>query len=309
MGREEGVNIRQVGEPKQGEKGKSLTDEDLEALAEKMARKVVKKQEEKKIQDKEKIKTEKVWEEGKDFLVCKPCSTYGAGADVPQEFNKSKRGLNGGLVGKRTANGEQRAEWDLRAVQSRHCESNLHKWCVRRADTVEINKQTFDEGNEEVGKNVIRAFLKNIRRGLGSEDFLADVDLLHNVPGVPKSQKNNSRSTFFELRNDVFEVVTASVQEFFRSGEISEISVTLDKVTVQHRSYTVVITFFFYMGSLYCLLNELLRMKEGEYDARGTVELVAKCLMSTLGLTRTQLASILLHFRSILSRVYCDNPQ
>ena len=111
---------------------------------------------------------------------------------------------------------------------------------MRRADTVEINKQTFDEGNEEVGKNVIRAFLKNIRRGLGSEDFLADVDLLHNVPGVPKSQKNNSRSTFFELRNDVFEVVTASVQEFFRSGEISEISVTLDKVTVQHRSYTVV---------------------------------------------------------------------
>jgi hypothetical protein len=92
-------------------------------------------------------------------------------------------------------------------------------------------------------------------------------------------------------------VITNSVQELFRSGNISEISATLDKVTVQHRSFTVLITFFFYDGALYSLLNELIIMKEEDYDARGTATFVTKSMKESLGLSRTQLATLLKHFR------------
>ena len=74
-------------------------------------------------------------------------------------------------------------------------------------------------------------------------------------------------------------------------------SVTLDKVTIQHRTFTVLLSFFFYEGSIYCLLNDLLKMEDDDYDGPGTAGMVVRSLMLTLGLTRTQLASILVHFR------------
>lgn len=85
----------------------------------------------------------------------------------------------------------------------------------------------------------------------------------------------------------------------FRDKEgITEIAVTLDKVTVQHRSFTVLLTLFFVDGKIYCALNDLLTMKEDDYDARGTAAMVVRSLKETLGLSRTQLAKRLVHFRS-----------
>ena len=63
----------------------------------------------------------------------------------------------------------------------------------------------------------------------------------------------------------------------FRDEEgITEIAVTLDKVTVQHRSFTVLLTLFFVDGKIYCALNDLLTMKEDDYDARGTAAMVVR---------------------------------
>ena len=73
-----------------------------------------------------------------------------------------------------------------------------------------------------------------------------------------------------------------------------EISV---KVTVQSRSSCVLLTYFFYNGKIYCLLNELLKMGEEDYDSDGTAKMVVSEMSKTLGLTRTQLAKKLLHFR------------
>ena len=47
-------------------------------------------------------------------------------------------------------------------------------------------EKSFDQENEMVGKNIIRACIKNLRRGLGGADFQADVDFLQLTPGVPK---------------------------------------------------------------------------------------------------------------------------
>ena len=90
--------------------------------------------------------------------------------------------------------------------------------------------------------------------------------------------------------------MTEAMHNMFRDEEgITEIAVTLDKVTVQHRSFTVLLTLFFVDGKIYCALNDLLTMKE---DARGTAAMVVRSLKETLGLSRTQLAKRLVHFRS-----------
>ena len=157
--------------------------------------------------------------------------------------------------------------------------------------------KTFDEINSEVGKTTIRAFLKSAIRGLGSADLQADINLLHLIPGVPKSKKNDSKAFFFQLRDDCYEVVTEIIQDLFQSDAITEMSVTLDKVTVQHRGYTVVLTFFFYKGVIYCALNVLTVMTEDEHDARGTAQMLVRTLRESLGLTRTRLAHLVVHFR------------
>ena len=108
---------------------------------------------------------------------------------------------------------------------------------------------------------------------------------------------------FFDLIANTFEVVTTIMQELFRSDKVSEFSCTLDKVTVQHRSYTVLMTFFFNEGKIYCFLNSLVKMAEDDYDSRGTAKMVVDQLKETMGLTRTQLATKLLHFRLVLPAV------
>jgi hypothetical protein len=209
-----------------------------------------------------------------------------------------------GVIGKTKEDGKPQVGGQLRRNMSRHCEGSLHRWCVREAAKMKKDTKTFEEENKEVGMTVMMTYLKNARRGGGAADFLHDIDLTHLLPGVTNSTKNNSRNTFFELRDDAFEVVTGAVQELFRSEKVTEFSATLDKVTVQHRSYTVLLTFFFHEGSIFCLLNSLLKMNEEDYDAVGTARMVVNSQKETLGLTRTQLANKLLHFRSAdLSRL------
>ena len=182
---------------------------------------------------------------------------------------------------------------------SNHTEASLHKWCVQKMEDNKRVKKTFDEENKDVGHNVIRAFLKCARRGLSAADFQDNIDFLHLTPGLKKSQKNDSGARFFQLRGDTFQVMTEAMHNMFRDEEgITEIAVTLDKVTVQHRSFTVLLTLFFVDGKIYCALNDLLTMKEDDYDARGTAAMVVRSLKETLGLSRTQLAKRLVHFRS-----------
>ena len=75
---------------------------------------------------------------------------------------------------------------------------------------------------------------------------------------------------------------------------------TLDKVTIHHKSYTVLLTFFFFLGSIYVMMKELFLIKSDSYDRRGTAAFVVKTLKETLGLTRTQLTSMIITFRSVV---------
>ena len=58
-------------------------------------------------------------------------------------------------------------------------------------------------------------------------------------------------------------MVTNRVHNMFKSDQITELSTTLDKVTVQSRSFTVLLTYFFNNGKIYYLLNSLLKISAG----------------------------------------------
>ena len=85
---------------------------------------------------------------------------------------------------------------------------------------------------------------------------------------VAREAQHSSRNAFFDHRAD-----TVEVKDLFRSDKVTEFSCTLDKVTVQHRSFTVLLTFFFMDGKIFCLPNSLITVKEDEYNANGTVKM------------------------------------
>ena len=63
---------------------------------------------------------------------------------------------------------------------------------------------------------------------------------------VAREAQHSSRNAFFDHRAD-----TVEVKDLFRSDKVTEFSCTLDKVTVQHHSFTVLLTFFFMDGKIY----------------------------------------------------------
>ena len=89
--------------------------------------------------------------------------------------------------------------------------------------------------------------------------------------------------------------MSEKTKSFFKN-HVNHITVTLDKVTVQRTSYTVILTFFFCQGKIHIILNKLATLSTDEYDAVGTAEMLVQTLVETLGISRTRLASVLVHF-------------
>ena len=85
----------------------------------------------------------KVWEEGTEFLVCRPCSTYSQSKEIPLDLIKTKRGKGTAHYGLISKLG--RPDWDVKASLNKHCDRSLHKWCVRKADEVQKVSKTFEE--------------------------------------------------------------------------------------------------------------------------------------------------------------------
>ena len=71
------------------EKLYKFEESDLDILAEKVAQKVFEKKEEKEFREKEAELRKEYWEEGTDFLLCRPCSMYNADPEVPAELLRS----------------------------------------------------------------------------------------------------------------------------------------------------------------------------------------------------------------------------
>jgi hypothetical protein len=168
-----GSRARLLGQELKNGAGRGMTELEIDELAEKVAEKVFKKKEEKEDMENEKKKREEMWEEGLEFLICKPCSENSKSPNVPPELFKSKSGRGGsyGIIGKLSEHGEELPRFELRGKMKRHCEGSLHKWCVREANKVHQASKTFKELNREAGLAVIMTYLKTARRGGSASDF------------------------------------------------------------------------------------------------------------------------------------------
>jgi hypothetical protein len=283
-----------------------LTDEVIEKLSEQIAHKAASKTIEMLKAEKEKIDAENVevketWSEGDTMMICRPCTRYSAKDDVPLKLSRKRRG-NFGMIEKKGADGKPRLKRDILRAVKEHSVNELHTYCCIREKDEEDNEADFEKENKAAGRVTIRNIIKTLKRGGSSVDFQADNNLFHlesNYQDIVVATKNDSSESFFKVRDVVFDVVSEKVKAWFSArgpGEVEEVSVTLDKVTVQRTSYTVLLTYFFRDGVIYILLNKLMVMKVDEYDSEGTARAVVDSLVSTLGISRARLADILLHF-------------
>ena len=84
-----------------------------------------------------------------------------------------------GVIGKQGKDGKTRARKDLTRSAKDHAENDLHLWCMRKAEHEKQGDKTFQDTNREVATNIVRAALKSLKRGLGAQDFMVDMDYLH----------------------------------------------------------------------------------------------------------------------------------
>ena len=82
---------------------------------------------------------------------------------------------------------------------------------------------------------------------------------------VAREAQHSSHNAFFDQRAD-----TVEVKDLFRSDKVTEFSCTLDKVMVQHRSFTVLLTFFFMDSRMIYVVG---RLSKYEITLAGSTEI------------------------------------
>ena len=75
--------------------------------------------------------------------------------------------------------------------------------------------------------------------------------------------------------------MSEKTKTFFKE-HVKHITVTLDKVSVQRTSYTVILTFFFHKGKVHIIFTKFARLSTEEYDADGTADMLINTLVETL---------------------------
>ena len=225
------------------------------------------------------------WEEFDDYYICTPCALNHKRKDVPLEYKPSiKSGY--GMIKK------PQKKFHITSSKNEHNQLELHGWCVGKYKTEKNEKLTYDQSNAEAGKKIIKNAVYCFQNSLGARNFLGLNALNYSCHFENTATKNDSEKEFFRLRNVVFDLLTEKTHKFFQEN-VNQISVSLDKVTVQRRSYTVVVTFFFYDGHIHVILNKLQKLGTLDYDGNGTAKMLVSVLTETLGVTETKLAMIL----------------
>ena len=227
-----------------------------------------------------------MWIDLGNMIACRACFNHSQDENAPA---KLKATGNFGMFKR------DQAKYQLNWQKKKHCELPLHEWCMKKEREEKKGKAENQDNNNRAGEKVIRNALYCLKRGLGAEDFLGlnEKDLGSDIPNT--ATKNDSKAQYFKLRNIIFELVSDRTKIFFKN-HVNHITVTLDKVTVQRTSYTVILTFFFHQGKIHIILNKLATLTTEEYDAAGTAEMLVQTLVETLGISRTRLASVLVHF-------------
>ena len=112
-------------------------------------------------------KLEETWDEGTDYLSCRVCIRYKDHYQMPPHLHQMRK-INFGIIGKQGKDGKPRTRKELTKSAKKHAGNDLHLWCMQKAEQEKQEVKTFEDTNREVATNIIRAALKNLKRGLGA---------------------------------------------------------------------------------------------------------------------------------------------
>ena len=157
------------------------------------------------------------WIEDDNFWICNACLCNSKSAPAP--LLAQKKG-NFGFVSKKGKPAQ------IAQNKARHCGLRLHGWCADEFEKKEEKKIKDNIRNKIAGKKIIRNALLCFKRSLGSEDFLAlnekdflaELDLGNEI--VNCATKKDSRSQYFQLRNEVFEILDKKLRSSLKKFKI-----------------------------------------------------------------------------------------
>ena len=276
-----------------------MTEDEIEDLAEQLVKKMKVSEEKEKEEQMIVAEERDMWMESELHVQCKPCALYARGGDVPQKLKTTSRG-GYGIVNK------GQTGFHFTEAKMKHKRAALHHWCFQKYLKKRDERISEENKNRIAGKKVCYNMLWCLTRYGSAYDFLALNDKDHifasfdGETGGTVAVKNNSTEMFFTLRDVVYDIVKKDIQDFFRDEKpetkIRDIAVTLDKMTIQHISYTVILAYFFRRGRIYCICVDVVVMNPEDYDSEGAARMVINSVCTSLGISRNRLIDILRHF-------------
>ena len=267
------------------------------SLSKLIARKIVDEQENLKRREKAKSEIDLEWleDEENNYLICVACLHHTSSGNVPPHLKTYNRGHFGFLDRHGGLN------YDKTRAIKRHIANPLHLWCAVQESKLKEKTEEVAKKNKVAAEMVASNALYVLKDPTGSaQDFLKlnNKDELNDQ--LNWADKNDGKNMYFQIRNIVFDHLSGKLKEIIKSVET--LGCTLDKVTVGGTSYTCILTYFFWGGQIKTVMNELYLMRSEDLDGEGTAEMLCKSLMSTLGLSKEELAEKLEHVREGLHK-------
>ena len=240
----------------------------------------------KKEKQKETVECEADWMETEEDFICNNCLIESSRFDVPLALKKYRKGKFGFIS--KTGDRDRTREYKLN-----HQNNVLHKWCFSQTEMKKKRKLAAKENDEKAATMVVTNAVYCLKNSHSSAEFrkLCDKDQL--IPDINVATKNDGRMMFFEIKDMVYDELSERVVKIIK--EASDLAVTLDKVTIGSRTYTVILSYYFYEGVIHCLLNKLYIMESDQCNGGTTAEFLVMTLMESLKLSRRDLARKLRH--------------
>ena len=259
-----------------------LSDENCNQIATQVANLIFEKQRLKEDEEEETSfrKIMKTLTETEKNYVCMACITYGHTEKIPKSLRATARG-NYGVFHK--FDGTRKVNKTRRESMKAHFKNPLHEMCVKLKAENQMQVEENRKKNVEACTKVVANAVYCLKYSLSSTDFVRLNDKDNLTSSGACATVNDGPQEFFAYRNKVYQLLSEKIKAAFK--EVKSCAFTLDKVTVQSKPYTVLVTYYFHHGEINVLLNNLHVMKSTEYDGEGRANFVVMELVRTLGIT------------------------
>jgi hypothetical protein len=222
---------------------------------------------------------------------CMVCHRHISSPVFPENMKKGVRG-NHGIFNKPNAP-SYKTNKERKKRMHDHCRTDVHLWCVNQEKIMEEQNDVEREKSDRCAEILVTSAIQCFKDLDGSMKFVRNNNMLETLLPSDFPTKNDGRQMYFKIREMFFERLTNAVKKKFK--DVKNACFTLDKVTVRRTPFTVIMTYFFSEGRIHVLLNSVHKMKVDEYSGCGSAEMVGSVLMSSLGLSKEEVADKFRH--------------